>query len=186
MIKVAAVSGYKSHELGIFQQNSPAVKYIKQAIQREIELLAEEGLEWVLISGQLGVELWAAEVVLELKEKYPELKLAVITPFLNQQETWSEKNKEWYISVMNKADFLDSISKKPYENPTQFRLKNNFFIQKSDALLLLYDPEKEGSPKFLLETAKRWQELNTYEIKLITFLDLQEIAEQDQLNEYEY
>ncbi|GAA3327349.1 hypothetical protein GCM10020331_066930 [Ectobacillus funiculus] len=46
----------------------------------------EEGLEWVLISGQLGVELWTAEVVFELQMEYPDLKLAVFTPFLEQEE----------------------------------------------------------------------------------------------------
>ena len=31
------------------------------------------------------------------------------------------------------ADFIDSVSRKPYEKPWQFRLKNQFFIEKSDA-----------------------------------------------------
>ncbi len=35
----------------------------------------EEGLEWLLISGNLGAELWCAEAVEQLKQTYPELKL---------------------------------------------------------------------------------------------------------------
>ena len=36
--------------------------------------------------GQLGVEIWAAEVVMELQMEYPHLKYAVITPFLEQEK----------------------------------------------------------------------------------------------------
>ncbi|MFE8702183.1 DUF1273 domain-containing protein [Cytobacillus sp. FJAT-54145] len=187
MAKVAAVSGYKPFELGIFQQNHPSVTYIKMAIKKQLEALLDEGLEWVMISGQLGSELWAAEVVFELQEEgYDYLQLALITPFLNQEENWKEPNKEWYESIIMQADFVDSITKKPYESPAQFRLKNQFFIEKSDALVLLYDTEKEGSPKFLYETALQYQSKKEYEIRMITFYDLQVAVEEDQLKNQDF
>jgi uncharacterized phage-like protein YoqJ len=183
MVKVAAISGYKPFELGVFQHNHPSAEYIKIAIKKSLLPLIDEGLEWVMISGQLGVELWAGEAVLELQEEYPELKLSVFTPFLNQEDSWKEGNKEWYESVLAGADHVDSITKKPYEKPWQFRLKNQFFIEKSDLLVLLYDPEKEGSPKFIYETAKKYQEANDYEIRLITLYDLQMAVEEEQLKQ---
>ena len=74
------------------------------------------------------------------------------------------KIKEWYESVLAQADFVDSVSRKPYEKPWQLRLKNQFIIEKSDVLLLFYDVEKEGSPKFLFEYAKKDQKEQDYEI----------------------
>lgn len=182
MAKVAVVSGYKSHELGIFKQNHESVPFIKAALRKNLEALLDEGLEWVIISGQLGVELWAAEVVFELQiEGYEHLQIAVITPFLEQEENWSENNKEWYESILIQADYVDSVSKKKYENPMQFRLKNQFLINKSDVLLLLYDSEREGSPKFLYEMAQQYKQTNNYDIRLIGFYDLQLIVEEEQL-----
>ncbi|WP_102274799.1 DUF1273 domain-containing protein [Cytobacillus massiliigabonensis] len=184
MAKIAIISGYKPYEIGIFKHDDPAVAFIKKAIRNQLISLLEEGLQWVIISGQLGTELWAAEVVFELQlDDYPELQLGVITPFLNQEETWKEQNKEWYESILAQADFIDSVSRKPYENPWQFRLKNQFFVEKSDVLLLFYDTEKEGSPKYLYETAKRQQERNDYDIRLINFYDLQVIVEEEQMKE---
>jgi uncharacterized phage-like protein YoqJ len=181
LVKVVTVSGYKSFELGIFKQNDHSITYIKKAIRKSLEGLVEEGLEWVVISGALGTELWAAEVVYDMQESDGiDLKVAVITPFLNQEEKWSEQNKEWYESVIMQADFIDSVSHKPYEKPSQLRLKNQFMIEKSDALLLFYDVEKEGSPKFLLEYAKKYQKEQDYEIRLIQFYDLQMIVEEEQ------
>jgi uncharacterized phage-like protein YoqJ len=186
LIKILAISGYKPFELGIFQKDHPSVSYIKKAIKKELLPMVEDGLEWVLISGQLGVELWAGEVIFEMQMEFPELKLAVITPFLEQETNWNEQNKEWYESILAGADFIDSVSHKPYEKPWQFRLKNQFFIEKSDALLLLYDHEKEGSPKYLYEMAKQYQNTQAYPIHVITFYDLQAIVESEELNQSDW
>lgn len=179
MINVVTVSGYKPFELGIFKQNDIGVTYIKKALKKELLLLLHEGLEWVLISGQLGAELWTAEVVFELQEEFSNLKLAVLTPFLDQEKMWNEQNKEVYETVLAKADYINSITKRPYESPAQFRIKNQFLVEKSNALLLLYDHEKEGSPKYLLKTAEQYQEKHSYEIRLISFYDLQLIVEEE-------
>lgn len=181
LTKVLTISGYKPYELGIFQKDHSSVYYIKAAIKKELISRLDDGLEWVLISGQLGVELWAAEVIFELQLEYPDLKLAVITPFLDQEASWNETNKEWYESVLAQADYIDSVTKKGYEKPWQFRIKNQFFIEKSNGLLLLYDHEKEGSPKYLYEMALQYQSGHSYPIELITFYDLQLIVEEEQL-----
>jgi uncharacterized phage-like protein YoqJ len=185
-MKVLAVSGYKAFELGIFKKDHPSVLFIKAAIKKALIPMVEEGLEWVLISGQLGAELWAAEVVFDLQMEYPALQLAVITPFLDQESSWNENNKEWYHSVLAQADFVDSVSKKGYEKPWQFRLKNQFFIDKSEGLLLLYDNEKDGSPKYLFEMAMEYQKKHTYPIELITFYDLQMVVEEEQMKQSDY
>lgn len=115
----------------------------------------DEGLEWILISGQLGAELWAAEAAYDLQEEYPDLKVAVITPFYEQEKNWKEPNKEQYEAVLSQADYEASLTHRPYESPLQFKQKNQFFIDKSDGLLLLYDPEKEGSLSICLGQRKK-------------------------------
>ncbi|HEY2420403.1 MAG TPA: DUF1273 domain-containing protein [Neobacillus sp.] len=186
MNNVLAISGYKPFELGIFQKDHPSVFFIKAAIKKSLLQRLEDGLVWVLISGQLGFELWSAEVVFELQINFPNLKLAVITPFLDQEASWNEMNKEWYESILAQADFVDSVTKRGYEKPWQFRLKNQFFIEKSDSLLLLYDQEKDGSPKYLYEMALQYQRSHSYPIELITFYDLQTIVEEEQLKQSDF
>lgn len=184
MAKVLLLSGYKPFELGIFKKDHQAVRYIKAAIRKELESFVEDGLEWVIISGQLGVELWGAEVVFELKQQNPQLKLAVITPFLEQEENWNELNKEWYYSIVNQADFFDSVTKKKYEKPWQFRLKNQFLLDKSDVLVLVYDSEKEGSPKYLYELALQHKDKQA--IRLIDFQMLHSIVEEENFDANEF
>jgi len=179
MIKIITIQGYKSFELGIFKNEDPAKTYIKKAIEKEVLALLDEGLEWVLISGQLGVEIWAAEVIFELKKEYSELKLGILTPFLHQESNWNEENQQMYQTIIAKADFVEAISKQPYVGPWQFRNKNAFFLHKTDGAIILYDPEKEGSPKFFYEAARAFQEENEYFLRIIDFYDLQAIVDED-------
>lgn len=185
MIKNLVITGYKPQELGIFDNNHLGIQYIKKAIKKKlINLLENTDLEWVIISGQLGVELWAGEVVLELKEEYEQLKLAVMAPFFEQEANWKDSNKELYYLIWESADFHGYITKYPYQNPSQLKLRTKFLLSKSDALLILYDDEKEGSPKYILNDAKKKRENEDYEIFTITSYDLQEIVEEEQYDTY--
>lgn len=182
MINVITITGYKPFELGVFSNKHPAIDFIKMAIKKELVSFLDEGLEWVIISGQLGVELWAAEVTLELQNEYPELKLAILTPFLNQEESWNEMNKDYYEMIVSQADFVDSISKQPYSSPQQFRNKNKLFLHKSQGMIIVYDGEKPGSPKYIFDEAKRLVEESKYDMRTIDFYDLQMLIEEAQWN----
>ena len=93
MIKRLVITGYKAHELGIFNDKHPGIGIIKKALENQLTPLLDSGLEWVIISGQPGVETWAAETVIDLQDLYPELKFAVITPFQEQEKNWNEAKK---------------------------------------------------------------------------------------------
>ncbi|WP_050182029.1 DUF1273 domain-containing protein [Domibacillus robiginosus] len=183
MVKTILLSGYKSHELGIWDQKHPGISVIKHALEGRLRVLVEEGLEWVIIGGQPGVELWGAEVVFSLQEEFPDLKLGVLTPFLEQEKNWKEERQDYYNSIIDRADFVDAVSKKPYIGPWQFKARDQFSLDNTEALLLVYDEEKEGSPKFLKAAADNQAEQGNYDIFLITMYDLQVAAEELQERE---
>ncbi|WP_100331377.1 DUF1273 domain-containing protein [Bacillus xiapuensis] len=185
-MSVWTVTGYKPYELGVFQDEDPAVYYIKKALEQQIRQLLDEGMEWIIISGQLGVECWAAEVVFSLQPDYPELKLAVLTPFMNQQDNWKEETREYYEKIISGADFVASVSNQPYTSPQQFRNKNELMLRKSSGLLIIYDEEKEGTPKYLFQMARKWRERQSYEIRQVTFYDLQAIVDEEQSNNVDW
>ena len=65
-------------------------------------------------------------------------------------------------------------------------IEKSIFIEKSDVILLFYDIEKEGSPKFLYDTAEKYQKEQDYEIRLIQFDELQVLVEEEQWKNEEY
>lgn len=186
MIEKVFITGYKPQELGIFKNNHPGVPYIKKAIENRLIPLIEDGLKWVIITGQLGVELWAAEMVIELKKEYPELKLMVLTPFLNQEKNWKEETQIYYNSVVSKADFINSITKTEYIAPWQFSLKNKFVLDNTEATILLYDDERESVSKYIKEEAEKRVENEGYELFIINSYDLQMVVEEEQQKNWDY
>jgi uncharacterized phage-like protein YoqJ len=178
LIKTILLSGYKSHELGIWDQKHPGIFIIKNAIEQQLRTLIDEGLQWVIIGGQPGIELWGAEVVFSLKEEFPDLKLGVLMPFLEQEKNWKEERQEHYKSIIEQADFAQAVSKKPYIGPWQFKARDEFSLDNTEALLLVYDEEKEGSPKFLKEAADKRTKKGDYPIFIVSMYDLQVAAEE--------
>ncbi|WLR53039.1 DUF1273 domain-containing protein [Bacillus tianshenii] len=185
-MKVVAITGYKPHELGIFKDDHPGVQYIQKAFRKQLLQLVDEGLEWVLISGQPGVELWCAEVVFDLQEELPQLQLGIVMPFEEHYKRWPEEKQEYFEMVLMQADFADTLSKRPYEAPWQFKNLNAWLVEKSDGLLVLHDEERKGTPDFLIAEGKKKQAQSSYEIITITPYDIQMIAEDEQLSNSDY
>lgn len=185
MIKRLVITGYKAHELGIFNDKHPGIEIIKKSLESRLTPLLESGLEWVIISGQPGVETWAAETVIELQNDYPVLKFAVITPFLEQEKNWNEAKKEVYQLILAHADYTVSLTKRPYEAPWQFIERDKFLLRNSDGILIIYDEDNEGSPKFMKRMALKFAETSEYEVLTITADDLQLVAEDLQRQDWE-
>ncbi|WP_241959783.1 SLOG family protein [Mammaliicoccus sciuri] len=178
-------TGYKPFELNIFKNEQPEVKVIKAYLKEIIEQEIEEGMEWVIISGQLGFELWAAEVTIEMKNKYPQLKLAILTPFLNHYNKWNETNQQAYHNIVAQADYVNAIHQSDYQGGFQFQQANEFILDNTEKTILFYDDEQEASPKYFKSKLVDFAEKTNYTYNVITFMDLHAFMEFNYNNDNE-
>ncbi|MGT2666627.1 DUF1273 domain-containing protein [Streptococcus rifensis] len=165
------LSGYRHTDLGLFNDKDPRVLVIKEAIKRDLRRFLDDGLEWLIFTGNLGFEFWVLEEALKLRETN-DIHLACIFPFETHGENWSEQNQE-KLAKFKSLDFVTATYKR-YENPGQFREYNSFLIDHTDGAYLFYDPEKETNLKYLYEKLRIH---HNYFLKLLRFDDLNEIAE---------
>ena len=170
MVSVLVV-GYKAFDLGIFGDKDQRLKIIKAVIRRDLIYLLENGMKWLVFTGNLGFEVWVLEVAKELQEEY-NFQLATIFIFENQGENWNEVNQEKLANFKN-VDFI-KYAYPSYENPSQFRTYNQFLLESTDGAYLFYDEENETKLKYLYRMMK---ENEQYHIKKLTFDDLNEMAE---------
>jgi UPF0398 protein SGO_0588 len=170
MVSVLVV-GYKAFDLGIFGDKDQRLKIIKAAIRRDLIYLLENGMKWLVFTGNLGFEVWVLEVAKELQEEY-NFQLATIFIFENQGKNWNEVNQEKLANFKN-VDFI-KYAYPSYENPSQFRTYNQFLLESTDGAYLFYDEENETKLKYLYRMMK---ENEQYHIKKLTFDDLNEMAE---------
>ncbi|MDO4903684.1 MAG: DUF1273 domain-containing protein [Limosilactobacillus sp.] len=172
------VTGYRSYEINTFKDDDPKISVIKEVIkQRLTNILEEDGDEvWVITGPQLGVEQWAAQVAVELRKEFRQLKVALMLPFTDFAGKWNESNQRKLADLRQKVNFSKEITAKPYESPEQLRLYQQFMLSHTDQMLMVYDPDHPGKPKYDYQLAQRQSEQSDYSIDLIDFDELQEAA----------
>ncbi|MBY7142773.1 DUF1273 domain-containing protein [Virgibacillus sp. NKC19-3] len=182
-MRILTVTGYKPMELNIFKEEDPRIAFIKKGIEKRLIHFIEEGLEWVLISGQMGVELWTAEVVLDLKEEY-DIRIAMFPPFENQEVRWPNELQEKYQELAAVCDFYQPLYKGDYRGGFQFKAKNMWLVDKSDGCIMLMDDEFPGSNRYFYEAATEAKE--PYSIFVITPADLDDAVEEMRMEDPDY
>lgn len=179
-MKNLLVTGYRAHELNIFNQKHVGIPYIQKALTRRLFPLVEEGLEWVITPGQYGVDLWASDVVIAMKHTYPQLKLSIIAAFQNPEEKWNDAKKEYYNEILKGVDHYASVSNQPYSGTWQFAARDDLLFRKTDGILLVYDEDAgEGSPRFYKERALKKQQAEGYRYINVSSEEIQDIANEE-------
>lgn len=172
------LTGYRSYELNAFQDDDPKAAVVKRVLtQRLTSLLEEDDDEfWVITGPQLGVEQWGAAVTLELKKNFRQLKVAMMLPFADFGQQWNATNRDRLLNLRDRVDFAREVTTKPYESPEQLRLYQRFMLDHTDSMLMVYDPDHPGKPKYDYELAQKYGDQQDYPVDLVDFDELQEAA----------
>lgn len=76
-----------------------------------IEKYIHEGYCNFISGDAFGFDMLAAKTVLNLKKKYPHIKLLLILPCVNQTKYWRSKEIEEYENIKAAADNVEYVSK---------------------------------------------------------------------------
>ena len=98
-----------------------------------IEYLVKNGYCYFGAGGALGFDTMAAQAVLQLREKYPQVKLILVLPCLSQANSWSTEDKEIYESIKKNADKVVYTSK-DYTKGCMFK-RNRHLVDGSSACI---------------------------------------------------
>lgn len=170
--KIIAITGYRNYELWIFQAKDPKLAILYKFIKHSLRQLIDNGAQWFIIGGNLGVELWGAQMAFELKNEGYDIQVGVLLPFQNFGENWQGYNQQTFEEVIQQADYLNFVSQKPYSDPSQLRNHSQFIVSHADVMWAIYDKEFPGKSQYLL---KEWEQTGK-ELILNSMDDLQSFA----------
>ena len=110
-------------------------KYIRQAV-------ADGFL--IFVSGMcFGVDLWAAEVVIKLRDEDSAIKLVCASPYKGFERNWSEDWQNRYNAVLQAADEVYYVSAEHCKGCYQIR--NRWLIDKSSRVIAAYNGQSGGT-----------------------------------------
>ena len=105
----------------------------RERMKSEIIKLIEEYGVCGFITGMSTGDLCAAEIVLELKAKYPHITLECAIPYENQAEKWSEPMRDRYFSIIERCD-RETLLRTQYI-PGCVQRGDGYMVKNSDYIL---------------------------------------------------
>lgn len=97
MPKACAITGDRptSFKFG-YKENYSLCKKLKRVMAEQIKELYENGVTCFYIGGSLGVDIWAGEIILRLKEqtRYEAIELVLVIPYKGYDSNWDERSRK--------------------------------------------------------------------------------------------
>ncbi|RFZ77479.1 DUF1273 family protein [Lacrimispora amygdalina] len=137
-----AVTGHKPTRFKFkYKENTSGCKRLKKRLHDQFVLLYEKGVRQFYVGGALGVDMWAAEILLRLKEQpgFKEVNLNVILPCDGHDAYWDERSKARMQFIRDHARVI-VISH--IHNAESYLRCNRYMIEQADYLVAVYDNER--------------------------------------------
>lgn len=127
------------------------------ALSRTLEELHARGFRTFLSGMALGFDLAAAEAVLALRERCPEVRLIAAIPFPEQARRFPRDERVRYERVLAAADEAEVIT--PTYHPGCYAVRNNFLVDHARVLVAWYDGSPGGTRYTVGRALARGREL---------------------------
>jgi uncharacterized phage-like protein YoqJ len=158
-IKTLAFTGSRPHKLPWgFDESHPACLSLKTTVKERLVRLIEDKNVRRFISGMaMGIDMICAEIVLELKESYPDINLTAAVPCKDQDMLWPQKQRDRYTLILGQCDDIHMISE-AYSGDCMEK-RNKWMADHCDMLLAVWNEKPGGAGKTLKYAEKRGIEI---------------------------
>lgn len=112
-------------------------------LKEEIKEVILRGVDTFLVGMAMGFDLYAAEVVLSLKRKFPHVRLVACIPCYHQEKNFSLKDKKRYAKILKKVDEQVLVSEEYYSGCMQKR--DRYMADRADILIAYLKKETGGT-----------------------------------------
>lgn len=129
-----------------------AEKDIKADLEKQIRLAVANGLNVFITGMARGVDLWAAQTVLKIRETDPNIKLICACPYFGFESEWNQNWQRQYHMILNAADYVKYIC----SNYSRFcfQIRNEWMVDHAARVIAVFNGEKSGT-KNTVDYAKK-------------------------------
>ena len=137
-LHTCAFTGHRPHKFPWRENEAdPRCVELKETLAEQIAMLVKAGVTEYVTGGADGVDCWAAEIVLAMREKNPALTLRCVLPCEGQADKWSDAARERYHAILKRADSVDYVSRQYYDGCMIDR--NHRLVESAGLLLAVFN-----------------------------------------------
>lgn len=116
---------------------------IKRLLRASINAAIEEGYTTFITGMARGIDMWAAEIVLDERNKNSDIKLVCAVPYNGFEKKWSAHERALFYSIIEKCDFVkyvcDGYSRACYQ------IRNIYMVDRSSLVIAAFCGEAGGT-----------------------------------------
>ena len=127
-----------------------------------VDHIQKNNVDTFITGMALGIDMWAAKIVVKLKQQYPFLKLICAIPCKGQDKMWNEVDKSVYQGILDVADQVIYVSEEEYQ-PYLMQKRNEWMTDKSQYVIAVWDGSSGGTGNCVKYAQK--QDKNIYIIR---------------------
>jgi len=154
-MKKIAFTGHRLSKLPYRGESDPRCTQLKQKLFCEAQKHLQSD-QTIYLSGMAsGVDLWAAEAVILLKNAFPmhDIQLWAIVPYRKQASSWTKALQERYRELLEEADKVIMISEE--YTLSCLHERNRRLVDEADHLIAVYDGMQTGGTRETIVYARR-------------------------------
>ena len=116
---------------------------IKRELEREIRQAVADGLDVFITGMARGVDIWAAEIVLDLRDAGAPIRLMCASPFEGFERSWNDEWQRRYNRIMAAADHTLFVCN-GYSRSC-FQIRNEWMVNHASRVIAVFNGEKGGT-----------------------------------------
>lgn len=146
-MNTCAFTGHRPQHLpfGMNENDERCVKLKEVLKEQIINLIEAENVTHFITGMALGVDLYAAEIVLDLKARYPNITLESAIPCETQAVKWSMAQRERYYDIAAQCD-KETMLQSHY-SPDCMDKRNRYMVDHADFIIAVWDGRPSGTGK---------------------------------------
>lgn len=127
-----------------FDEAHPDCIRIKDVLRKCTKrLITKHGVSHFITGMALGVDIWAAEAVLSLKQEFPYITLESALPCETQAVKWNLESRERYYSILAKCD-KETMLQKHY-TLSCMQERNKYMVDNSGYVIAVWNGRGSGT-----------------------------------------
>ena len=128
------------------------ISEISKRLEDTLVTLIEQGYCYFGAGGALGFDTLAAQAVLRLRERYPQIRLILVLPCLNQTRGWPQADIDTYEEIKRCADKVTYTSEHYFRGCMQ---KRNRHLVDNSSVCICYLMKSSGGAAYTVDYARR-------------------------------
>lgn len=132
-------------------ETAPDCLVLKERMEQELEKLYGRGYRHFISGMARGTDLYFAEAVLAMRQRYSDVTLEAAVPCRTQADGWNWKERARYRSILEQCN-VETMVQQQYTRDCMLR-RNRYMVERSGLVLAAYDGMGRGGTMYTLNYA---------------------------------